>query len=104
MIWIFHIGNLRSLQKKHRLLCQQETVSMLYLLSPICVYVSLFRCLILFKFIMTKDNSTADRQKRRRKREREIQIPFLCIHAVVSKSNPACSSVLLEVCACLLID
>lgn len=71
VIWIFHIGNLRSLQKKHRLLCQQETVSMLYLLSPICVYVSLFRCLILFKFIMTKDNSTADRQKRRRKRERE---------------------------------
>lgn len=80
VIWTFHIRTSRivdpdiSLQKKHRLLwkikfiAQTETLSLLYLLSPICVYVFLFHCLILFKLIMTMDNYTADRQKRRRER------------------------------------
>lgn len=87
-----HWSWIMSLQKKFRLLWIISTP--LLRLCIICAFICLYSLVSFWtRPIMTKDNTKPERE-----REREIQIPFLCIHAVVSKSNPACSSVLLLVC------
>lgn len=101
VIWVFNNRNLwiivdldLSLQKKVRLLWIISIPLPRLLMCIICAFICLYSLVSFWTGpIMTKDNIKPERE-----REREIQIPFLCIHAVVSKSNPACSSVLLLVC------